>query len=83
MNSTPLPTTDSIRELAAFWDTHDVTQFNDLLEVVTEPVFERATTIPLSLPDADAARVHELARAQGLDDVDLIRAWVLERLRAA
>lgn len=36
-----LPTTDSIRELASFWDTHDLTDFDDQLVEVTEPVFER------------------------------------------
>lgn len=36
-----LPRTDSIRELASFWDSHDLTDFEDQLEVVAEPVFER------------------------------------------
>lgn len=36
-----LPKTDSIDELARFWDTHDLTDFEDQLEVVTEPVFVR------------------------------------------
>ena len=42
--------TDSIEELAHFWDTHDVTDFDTELEVVDEPVFDlltadRATTV--------------------------------------
>lgn len=36
-----LPKTDSIGELATFWDTHYLTDFEDQLEVVTEPVFVR------------------------------------------
>jgi hypothetical protein len=36
-----IPDTDSIRELAAFWDTHDVTDFEDQMEEVREPVFQR------------------------------------------
>ena len=36
-----LPSTDSIQELAKFWDTQDVTDFEDDLEEVREPVFER------------------------------------------
>ena len=32
-----IPETDSIRELASFWDTHDLTDFEDQLEEVTEP----------------------------------------------
>lgn len=34
-----LPKTDSIDELARFWDTHDLTDFEDQLEVVSGPAF--------------------------------------------
>ena len=43
MSSRKIPQTDSIEELARFWDTHDLTDFEDQLEEVTEPVFERIT----------------------------------------
>jgi hypothetical protein len=38
-----LPSTRSIEELAKFWDTHDLTEFDHELEEVTEPLFERLT----------------------------------------
>lgn len=41
MNIARMPQTDSIQELAHFWDTHDLTDFEDQLEEVPEPVFER------------------------------------------
>ncbi len=41
MRNQQIPETDSIEELAAFWDTHDLTDFEDQLEEVTEPVFVR------------------------------------------
>lgn len=41
MKTSKLPRTDSIQELARFWDTHDLTDFDDELEEVTEPVFVR------------------------------------------
>jgi hypothetical protein len=52
MSKTRLPNTDSIKELAEFWDTHEVTDFEDELEEVKQPVFEdRPTiTIPPSTP---------------------------------
>lgn len=54
MKIEPLPRTDSIQELAEFWDTHDLTDVeNDLVEV-TEPVFERRTLIPLYLESSEA-----------------------------
>jgi len=37
-----LPQTNSIVVLAAFWDEHDVTDFEVELEEVSEPVFEKS-----------------------------------------
>lgn len=51
MKGIELPKTDSIRELAAFWDAHDVTDFEGALEDVAGPVFVRAA------PTASAIRV--------------------------
>src|SRR5438105_3348974 len=45
MKTEALPQTDSIQELAQFWDTRDVTDFENELEEVTEPVFERTAVI--------------------------------------
>ena len=45
-----IPETDSIRELAAFWDTHDVTEFADELVEVAEPVFVRRPTKGVTVP---------------------------------
>lgn len=41
MNTIQIPQTDSIAELAQFWDSHSVADFDDQLEEVTEPVFDR------------------------------------------
>ncbi|HEV3021112.1 MAG TPA: hypothetical protein VGX76_01540, partial [Pirellulales bacterium] len=40
----------SIQELARFWDTHDLIDFDDELEEVTERVFDREQAITLRLP---------------------------------
>ena len=39
-----IPEIDSMRELAEFWDTHDVTELADELVEVAEPVFARRPT---------------------------------------
>ena len=39
MTHTKIPQTDSIEELAQLWGTHDLTDFEDELEEVSEPVF--------------------------------------------
>ena len=82
MNAARLPPTDSIQELANFWDTHDVTEFEDQLEEVGEPVFERDTAITVRLETSDANAVRRMAKSRGVGDAELIREWVLERIHA-
>ncbi len=45
MSKQKIPQTDSIQELADFWDTHDLTDFDDQLEEVKKQVFERKTSL--------------------------------------
>jgi hypothetical protein len=80
MKAEALPQTDSIQELAQFWDTHDVTDFEDELEEVTEPVFERCSVISLNLDSAEAEAVKKLAESEGVADAELIRGWVREKI---
>ncbi|MGE3999544.1 MAG: CopG family antitoxin [Planctomycetaceae bacterium] len=82
MSAQQLPETDSIQELARFWDTHDLTDFQDELEEVTEPVFEPSRPIMLRLEINEAETVRRLADSKGIKDADLIREWVLERIHA-
>ncbi len=82
MSTARLPQTDSIQELARFWDTHDLTEFQDQLEPVGEPVFQRKAGITVHLQTKEAAALHKLAESQGLADSELIRQWVLERIGA-
>ena len=80
MSNSRLPQTDSIQELAKFWDTHDVTEFEDELEEVTDRVFKRDSGITVHLETDVAEAVREMARSRGLPDSELIREWVLERI---
>ena len=69
MKTMRLPKTDSIEELARFWDDHDVTDFEDELEEVTEPVFRRAdeTTLQINLPKQDLEQLRRIADQIGID----------------
>ena len=82
MNKSRLPQTDSIQELANFWDTHDITEFEDELEEVGERIFERDMDITIHLPADDASAVRAMARSRGVADSELLREWVLDRLHA-
>ena len=80
-----IPQTDSIEELARFWDTHDLTQFEGELEEVSEGVFDKKTgsVIRLHLSPDQASTLHQLAVRMGVDDGTLVREWVEEKLRAS
>jgi len=80
-----IPQTDSVAELARFWDTHDLTEFEDELEEVKVPVFERGSenVLRVTLPPRDAAALHHAAQSRGVGDTELVREWLSERLRAS
>jgi predicted DNA binding CopG/RHH family protein len=80
MKKSKMPRTDSIQELAEFWDTHDLTEFEDDLEEVAEPVFMRENDIRVRLDAGEAAAVQQLAHAKGVSREELIRSWVLQKL---
>ena len=89
-NLLPLPPLDGFKvvggilpeELAKFWDSHDVTDFEDDLEEVVEPVFvrSRGETVNIELPKKEFEAIKRIAQEQHIDDTALIRTWVLEKL---
>lgn len=81
MNSLEIPQTDSIQELARFWDTHDPTDFEEQLEEVSETVFERKTAVRIQLEPEQIEAVNEIARSKGVGSADLIREWILEKIQ--
>jgi predicted DNA binding CopG/RHH family protein len=80
-----IPDSDSIEELAKFWDTHGLTDFEDELEEVRETVFERGSeeTVTIQLTPEEVEAVKRMAEAKGIGHTALIREWVLEKLRDA
>lgn len=83
MNNLKLPQTDSIEELAHFWDTHDLTEFEDELEEVTKPIFVQETAVTIHLQPEEAEAVKKLAASRGVPEADLICQWVREKLQLA
>jgi hypothetical protein len=79
-----IPQIDSIEELAKFWDTHDITDFEDELEEIEEPVFDRGgeAVMRIRLLPEQAEALKRIARSRGVDEADLLKEWVSEKLRA-
>lgn len=85
MKSQRILDTDSIEELARFWDTHDLTDFEDQLEEVGTTVFTRGegTTLSISLKPQEAQALRRLAQEEGVKEGMLVREWVREKLRGS
>ena len=77
-----LPNTDSIAELAEFWDSHDLTDFEKDLEEAAEPVFVRAkgTSLSIDLQPTEAQHLRRIARSKGVKETTVLRQWIVERL---
>jgi hypothetical protein len=77
-----LPNTDSIEELAKFWDTHDLTDLEEHLEEVGEPVFVRTkgTLLSIELQPTEAQCLKRIARSKGVKEAIVLRQWIVERL---
>lgn len=85
MKTLELPQTDSIEELARFWDTHNLTDFEDQLEEVPEQVFQRPSSLDVNIrltPDELNAAA-QIARSGGRDLAVLLHDWVIEKLQEA
>ena len=82
MKEQKLPKTDSIEELASFWDAHDLTDFEEELEEIAEPVFIRAkgTSLSIDLKPAEAQHLKRIARSKGVKETTVLRRWIRERL---
>lgn len=80
MKKSKLPKSDSIHELAEFWDSHDLTDFEDELEEVAEQVFMRGSAIQVPLESREVKAVEQLAQTKGVSREELVRSWVLQKL---
>jgi len=85
VNMTKIPQIDSIHELARFWDTHDLTEFEDDLEEIEKPVFDRGEQgmMRIRLLPEQMAALKRIADSKGVDQADLIKEWVSEKLQAS
>ena len=83
MKSQRFPNTDSVQELARFWDTHDLTDFESDLEEVPRAVFVRVrgTSLTIDLQPTEVQHLKQVARSKGLTETAVVRHWILERLR--
>jgi hypothetical protein len=80
MRKMTLPQTDSIEELAAYWDAHDITDHEEELEEIAD-AFEKKTVVQVPLDTEQAESAGKIAKAQGITLPALIQQWVGEHIR--
>jgi predicted phosphatase len=85
MKARKIPSTDSIEELARFWDSHDLTEFADQLEEVGDSAFKRvpSTAVVVHLRPDEAKAVKQAAKNKRVREATLLRRWVIEKLHAS
>jgi hypothetical protein len=77
-----IPAFNDIEEEAAFWDTHDFTDFMDESTLVNVTVgHDLADRLTLRLDHADRAELVKCARAKGVSPATLAGMWLKDRLR--
>ncbi len=81
-----IPHFKTIEEAAAFWDTHDSTEFEDEFEDVPDVQFVVTSARPkkgitVRLEEDLLETLRREAQTKGIGPSTLIRMWVLEHIR--
>jgi len=76
-----IPETDSIQKLAEFWDSHDLTDYDNLLAETSESVFDK-TKITIELESDEVDMVKRIAKQKGIPGRALIREWMIEKIHS-
>ena len=75
-----LPKIESVEKLAEFWDSHDLTDFEQELEEVAEAVFKRGAAIKVPLQRRETKAVEQMTQAKGVSREELVRTWVRQKI---
>jgi len=75
-----IPSSNDIDALAEFWQTHDSTDYEDLMVEVPGPVFVRKNSVKVPLEPAEEEVVKKMAEAKGVSTSELIHTWVVQKI---
>ncbi|KKS84655.1 MAG: hypothetical protein UV59_C0016G0043 [Candidatus Gottesmanbacteria bacterium GW2011_GWA1_43_11] len=78
-----IPAFKSIQEEAAFWDTHDFTDYEDEFKPVQVHFAKKERPVTVRFDRQTLTQLTQTAREKGMATTTLIRMWVLERLKMA
>lgn len=77
-----IPHFESSDDMARFWDCHDITDFEDDLVEVKEPIFQLADkrVISLLLNPVQYDKLKKISDRKKLDTVSLINQWITKHI---
>jgi len=76
----PIPSSDDVKKLAEFWQTHDSTDYLDQMVEIPGPLLVRKNTVKVPLKSGEAKTLQKMAEAKGLSPGELIHKWVVEKI---
>ena len=77
-----MPKIESEKEEAAFWATHDSTEYlEDTKEVKAKFTRPKKKLVSLRLDEKTIKDLKKIAEGKGIGYLELVRMWVLENLR--
>jgi hypothetical protein len=77
-----IPEFKTIEEMARFWDSHDITDFEDQLTEVKEPLFEKMKSriISFKLDSKQYDKLKKIADQKKLNTISLVNQWVTKQI---
>jgi hypothetical protein len=85
MSKPTIPTFKSIKEEAAFWDTHSITDYLDEMEIVSgsyQPTAgETKTVMTIRVAPSLKEQIETIARSYDIPASSLVRMWIVEKIR--
>lgn len=80
-----IPDFKSDKEIAEFWGNHSITDFEEELEIVKNPIFIRPKrqTITIRMDKKYLDIVKAISSKKGIGHSALIRMWIMEKINQA
>ena len=77
-----IPKFKNLEEMAKFWDNHDITDFENQLIEVKEPIFEKMESriISLMLGSDQYDKLKKIADQKKLNTISLVNEWVTKQI---
>lgn len=79
-----IPEFTTIQEMATFWDTHEITNFEAELSEVTEPILNlpEQKEIAVRLDKTHYTMLQKIAGQERLNPMTLVQEWITEVIEA-